>query len=205
MRICEYCGKPLAEESHFCGACGRITAGKEIGPPRPATLPPPPGQEFSLLLEAAAAPHAEYAGFWRRLLARLIDVVVLAAGVMLLVFAVALLLALLYGDRLQEIGDEDFEAAVGAVAVGILLVGEWLYYGLMESSSWQATLGKKAIGLKVTDLEGKRISFARATGRHFAKFLSALLLNLGFLIIAITSRKQGLHDLIADCLVLRRA
>ena len=124
---------------------------------------------------------------------------------MLLVFAVALLLALLYGDRLQEIGDEDFEAAVGAVAVGILLVGEWLYYGLMESSSWQATLGKKAIGLKVTDLEGKRISFARATGRHFAKFLSALLLNLGFLIIAITSRKQGLHDLITDCLVLRQA
>ena len=59
------------------------------------------------------------------------------------------------------------------------------------------------LGMKVTDLYGNRISFARATGRHFAKFISGLMLGFGFLMVAFTERKQGLHDIVAGTLVRR--
>ncbi len=73
----------------------------------------------------------------------------------------------------------------------------------MESSSLQATLGKKALGLQVTDLEGRRVSFARATGRYFGKVLSAITFGLGYLMAAFTERKQTLHDIVSSCLVIQ--
>jgi uncharacterized RDD family membrane protein YckC len=79
-----------------------------------------------------------------------------------------------------------------------------LYYSLMESSPWQATLGKRALGLQVTDLHGNRISFGRATGRYFAKIVSGLTLSIGYLMAGFTRRKQALHDIISECLVIRR-
>ena len=60
-----------------------------------------------------------------------------------------------------------------------------------------------ALGLKVTDLQGKRISFARATGRHFAKLLSGMILLIGYIMAGLTERKQALHDMIAGTLVVR--
>jgi uncharacterized RDD family membrane protein YckC len=74
----------------------------------------------------------------------------------------------------------------------------------MESSSWQATLGKKILGLRVTDLAGNRITFARASGRFFGKILSGMILGIGFLMAGFTARKQALHDILAGCLVLRQ-
>lgn len=82
-----------------------------------------------------------------------------------------------------------------------ILVG-WLYQGFMESSSWQGTVGKKALGLRVTDLNGNRISFARATGRYFGMILSGMICFIGFLMVAFTEKKQGLHDMMAGTLVL---
>ena len=79
----------------------------------------------------------------------------------------------------------------------------WLYSALMESSAKQATVGKLALGIIVTDMEGRRIGFGKATGRHFAKFLSALILGIGFIMVAFTQRKQGLHDILAGTLVIR--
>ena len=79
----------------------------------------------------------------------------------------------------------------------------WLYYAIMESSSKQATVGKMALGIVVTDLNGKRVSFGRATGRHFGKILSGLILGFGFIMAAFTEKGQALHDIIAGCLVLR--
>jgi uncharacterized RDD family membrane protein YckC len=73
----------------------------------------------------------------------------------------------------------------------------------MESSSKQATLGKMALALKVTDLQGRRISFARATGRHFAKIISGMILLIGYIMAGFTERKQALHDMIAGTLVIR--
>ncbi len=80
----------------------------------------------------------------------------------------------------------------------------WLYFALMESSPRQATLGKQALGIMVTDLAGQRISFARATGRFFAKILSGLILWIGYVMAAFTERKQALHDLLASCLVVAK-
>ena len=78
----------------------------------------------------------------------------------------------------------------------------WLYFALCESSAWQATIGKLALGIRVTDLQGRRISFLRALGRYGAKFISAIILCIGFIMVAFTRRKQGRHDLIAGTLVL---
>ena len=85
----------------------------------------------------------------------------------------------------------------------VTIAASWLYEALMESSSYQATLGKMIFGMKVTDLYGNRISFARAMGRHFAKFLSGMILCIGFIMVGLTERKQGLHDLLAGTLVRR--
>jgi uncharacterized RDD family membrane protein YckC len=63
-------------------------------------------------------------------------------------------------------------------------------------------VGKLAMGIRVTDLEGRRISFWRAVGRYAAKIVSAMILLIGFLMVAWTRRKQGLHDMLANTLVL---
>jgi uncharacterized RDD family membrane protein YckC len=91
----------------------------------------------------------------------------------------------------------------GGVTFILVLFGSWLYEAFMESSSYQATLGKMIFGMKVTDLNGNRISFERATGRHFAKWLSAMILFIGYIMVGFTDRKQGLHDLLAGTLVRR--
>ena len=83
------------------------------------------------------------------------------------------------------------------------LLGSWIYEVAMESSAKQATVGKMALGLKVTDLEGRRISFARATGRHFAKLISGMIFLVGYIMAGFTQRKQALHDMIAGTLVQR--
>lgn len=84
------------------------------------------------------------------------------------------------------------------------LVG-WLYHAWMESSSWQATLGKRLVGLRVTDMEGNRISFGRATGRYFGKLLSGFICSIGYIMAAFTEKKQALHDIMASTLVLQGA
>ena len=86
----------------------------------------------------------------------------------------------------------------------IILVLEWLYYALLESSAWQATLGKKALGLEVTDLAGARVSFGRATGRYFARYISFFTIGIGYIMAGFTAKKQALHDMIAGTLVIRK-
>jgi uncharacterized RDD family membrane protein YckC len=83
-------------------------------------------------------------------------------------------------------------------------VGPWLYFALQESSERQATLGKMALKIYVTDLQGQRISFGKATGRHFGRILCALTLCIGYMMAGFTAQKQGLHDMIAGTLVKRR-
>lgn len=88
--------------------------------------------------------------------------------------------------------------------IALSILGGWLYHAKMESSAWQATLGKKALNLRVTDLNGARVTFNRATGRHFAKLITGLIpLGVGFMLAGLTERRQALHDMIASCLVLR--
>ncbi len=99
-----------------------------------------------------------------------------------------------------------FVVAVMPAYMLSLVITMWPYNALMESSSKQATLGKMALGIVVVDLSGKRISFARATGRFFSKFFvsSILIIGIGYLFAAFTKKKQALHDLIAGTLVVNR-
>jgi uncharacterized RDD family membrane protein YckC len=165
--------------------------------PYQPVLPPP-------VAPPEAATPAPYAGFWRRLAAFLIDTVLLAAAsaavdLLLVLFASASVFAT--GQSLSD--DKLTGITIGAYVIEVVLV--WLYYAGLESSPWQATIGKRVMKLAVTDVEGSRISFARATGRYFAKLLSMLTLFIGFIIAAFTPRKQALHDYLAGTLVYQRA
>src|SRR5689334_9060701 len=135
-----------------------------------------------------------HAGFWRRLGAAVIDVVLLAAAMA----AIGWLGLPVYQHRESAVGYNTF----GIVIVVLML---WLYFALLESSRLQATPGKLALAIKVTALDGGRIGFWRATGRTIAKYLSAVILMIGFIMAGLTRRKQALHDLIAGTLVVARA
>jgi uncharacterized RDD family membrane protein YckC len=91
------------------------------------------------------------------------------------------------------------------LCVGLGLLGTWLYFALLESSEWQGTAGKKVLGLIVTDMNGQRVTFMRATGRHFSKIVTSFIpLGIGYAMAGFTQKRQALHDMIASCLVLRR-
>lgn len=146
-------------------------------------------------------PRVGYAGFWIRFVAWFLDAIILwvvnvGAHAIIRVSA---------GAPVRPWWSESSGATMGLtcaeLAVGFVL--RWLYLALSESSAAQATIGKRAMRLRVTDLEGRRISFARATGRAFAKIVSAIILGIGFLMIAFTGRRQGLHDMMAETVVLR--
>ena len=135
-----------------------------------------------------------YSGFWRRVAASLIDSVILGV--------VGAILGIVLGIAMVSGGTDDTEVVeLTGNVVGIFL--GWLYYALMESSSKQATIGKMVMGIKVTDLEGNQISFARASGRHFGKIISSLILAIGYLMMLWTEKKQTLHDKMAGCLVVK--
>jgi uncharacterized RDD family membrane protein YckC/Tfp pilus assembly major pilin PilA len=131
-----------------------------------------------------------YAGFWRRVAASFVDGLVVAGA------AVAVLLGLL-AARVPE------ETAVTVTRLASA-VGAWLYSAVLTSSSWQATVGKRALHIKVTNAAGERIGFGRATGRYFAAILSALTLGIGFLMAGWNQRRRALHDMVAGTLVVSR-
>ena len=134
-----------------------------------------------------------YAGFWRRVGATLIDTIPLA--IMSWIIGTATETPSMFWWDVEDVSD------LRGFVLGAIL--GWLYFALQESSRTQATLGKLVVGLYVTDEDGRRINFARATGRHFGKYVSGVLLAIGFLMAGFTARKQGLHDMLARTLVLK--
>jgi uncharacterized RDD family membrane protein YckC len=146
---------------------------------------------------------ARFGGFWIRVVAYLIDAIIVNVAS----FVVALVLGAVMGSGLALGGSASAEdmamaAYLGDSGLGLLLY--WLYYAVMESSASQGTVGKMAFGLVVTDELGRRIGFGRATGRFFAKILSVMILMIGFLMVGWTARKQGLHDMVAGTLVMKK-
>ncbi|HMP75562.1 MAG TPA: RDD family protein [Kiritimatiellia bacterium] len=140
----------------------------------------------------AAVSRVTYAGFWKRVVASIIDNLVLGMAGGMAGFAIGLIYGLTLGT----------DAGVQWVAQFAGLVIGWLYHALMESSSQQASLGKMAMSIKVTDLDGRRLTFGRATGRHFGKIVSTLTLLIGYMMAGFTQKKQALHDMMAGCLVV---
>lgn len=140
-------------------------------------------------------------GFWRRVVAYIIDAIILQVALSI----VGGVLGVGIGMQMLAI-DGTGQASLGAgywIFVALSFVGQWLYFALLEASSWQGTLGKKALGMSVTDLDGNRIGFGRATGRYFAKIISGIILLIGFIMVAFTRHKQGLHDILAGTLVYK--
>lgn len=202
---CSRCGTATPEGAAFCSHCGQafsVAAHTVRVPPLSVSAAGPAD---------AAVARLEYAGFWIRSLAYLIDSAVIGVGFVVILIPLIFLTGL--GDLLSRFHpDEDMSdfglfliIGLAFLAITVSLVVTWLYHALMESSEWQATVGKKLLGLVVTDMAGGRVSFGRSTGRHFAKIISNMVpLLIGYFMAAFTEKKQALHDMIAGCLVLRR-
>ena len=181
-----------------------VTSAPPTSAPAAAAARMPPAQIVSAALE-------DYAGFWKRVAAYILDAIILYIPSMLIqkMMGGDAAEAAMKQAELASPGDpQAMLAAFGQFystmlpAMLIITVITWLYFAFCESSAWQATVGKLALGIRVTDMQGRRISFPRALGRYPAKYLSALIFLIGFLMVAWTQRKQGLHDLIAGTLVL---
>jgi uncharacterized RDD family membrane protein YckC len=224
IMYCSKCGTQLTDGTLFCTNCGQAVQSSSsqapgvhdpIAPtpaPPQAYMPPvqptvqqqPVPQQPGQYGWQAPRPAVAYAGFWLRVFAYLIDSMILGA-----VIGIGIFLPLFGGTLRTFSADSPWELytsmARPLVALRLLgLMASWIYFAALESSAWQATLGKKALGLKVTDLAGNRITFARASGRFFGKILSGMILFIGFLMAGFTERKQALHDILAGCLVLRQ-
>jgi uncharacterized RDD family membrane protein YckC len=145
-----------------------------------------------------------YAGFWKRLFAYFLDFLILQGVGIIVGFAVGAITAII--DPLafeSEAASQATQARLTPILVILIQLFFWLYCATMESQK-QATLGKMALGIKVTDTNGNKISFARASARHFAKILSIIPIGFGFFMVAFTDKKQGLHDIITKCIIVNR-
>ncbi|HEX4124662.1 MAG TPA: RDD family protein [Tepidisphaeraceae bacterium] len=165
-----------------------------------------PATSFSGLISGGGAVYSgspvhrqpsAYAGFWIRVAAYFLDYFLLG-------FAEVLILRAVFNFSFMPDRHGHFQEVPPMFTLATIFL-PIVYFVAMESSKCQATLGKMILGLKVTDLSGERISFNRAIGRYFGKFVSALILCFGFIMCAISPRGQCLHDLMARCLVVRNA
>jgi uncharacterized RDD family membrane protein YckC len=210
---CSRCGALQADGAAFCGVCGQ-PLGAAARPANPALAAPgvsPPVAPLVGAYPAVAAPlYAPYAGFWLRLVAYIIDAAVLCVGIGVFVLIwVAIFGLSTFRSINQGFDSDNFMAPVAVLFLFILIFGavaaSWLYYACLESSTHQATLGKMALGLIVTDTQGRRVTFGRASGRFFAKIITGLIpFWIGYIMAGFTEKKQALHDMIASCLVLRK-
>ena len=211
---CSKCGAELTSSSGFCSRCGQPIVGFSVGQSPPAATAAPavagavPAYAGAQVPAPMAATAVGYAGFWLRFAAWIIDAILLAivGNIVMLIFGLGIggwRNLFLPGAHPRP---EDFAPMFGMFfrIMFLSMILHWLYYALLESSVWQGTIGKKALGLYVSDLEGRRVSFGRATGRFFARILSNFTLGIGYLMVAFTEKKQALHDMVAGTLVLRR-
>jgi uncharacterized RDD family membrane protein YckC len=159
---CSNCGAQSPDDAIFCFRCGTKLVNKEIGH----------REEINF----------EYAGFWRRLAALVIDGIILTISY--------LLISSLFGFKHFSL------------VIVIWIIGYWLYFTLYESSKKMATLGKMALEIMVTDANGNQINFGRANARFWSKILSNMIMFAGYIMAGITDKKQALHDVIADTLVI---
>ena len=152
---------------------------------------------------------SKYANFFKRFFAYAIDLILVGFVQSLVIMPLLGLLGfgIAIGEDFSEPEKLTFIgilAGFGVAAyIGIFIIG-WLYFALLESSSRQATLGKMAMDIMVTDIYGERLSFVKATLRYFGKYLSGLFFCLGYIIAAFTDKRQALHDFIANSLVVNK-
>ncbi len=156
-----------------------------------STNPPPPPVWDA---RPVGTEQVSYGGFWIRFLAYLIDAILLSI--------VGGILGSFLGIAMWDFDWENYDPAWNTLNLVSIFV-TWLYFTLMESSERGATVGKMVLGLRVVTGDYQRLTFLNAAGRYLAKFLSALILCIGFIMIAFTDKKRGLHDIIANTLVIK--
>ena len=168
---------------------------------------------------ATAGAGTAYAGFWRRFVAGFIDTIILLVPM----FGIAMVMGVTMIPDFNTMDPNAMSVAQPVVFVIAMLVLVWAYKAILESSSWQATVGKKMLGLKVTTMDGQKVSLMQATMRTWPFWLAYLmqviesLVGMGgilstavslaglvaLIVIAFTPKKQGVHDMIAKTLVVR--
>ena len=142
-------------------------------------------------------PFLGYSGFWRRFAALFLDNILMN----IVTYPIGLGIGFAVGNAMGDTPSAQVTAFVLALVVSLAI--NIAYFAGMESSTSQATLGKKALGIKVGGLDGRRISFGKAVGRLLGKILSGIILYIGFIMAAFTERKQALHDIMAGTLVVK--
>jgi uncharacterized RDD family membrane protein YckC len=194
---CPGCGQAVGANAEACPKCGtRIPGFAEVL-----------GGVGGRCLVDASGRRYLYAGFWPRFGGAIVDSVILVGPMIGLAYVMSIPGGALIGYVASVLGP-------GSDAVAVLVVFwlicfplstfilQWLYFAAMESSKYQGTIGKRSVGIRVVDIKGRRITFLRATGRYAAKWLSSLILMIGWLMAGFTERKQALHDFVADTLVV---
>ena len=184
-KACPLCGEMIAAAAAKCRYCGEIfdSRVKKSGRRRNSA-------------------SEDYAGFWLRFVATFVDGLICSVVLFVVLMIVGGILVAINGPGgKNEPGPA--ELILGFLIWGIAIVFPWLYSAFQESSPAQATLGKKMLGIQVTDLDGNRISFGQASGRHFGKILSNLVCSIGFIMAGFTEKQQALHDILAGTLVVR--
>ncbi|MEK5146714.1 RDD family protein [Psychrobacillus sp. FSL K6-4615] len=188
--FCSKCGIKLDVEDTFCFKCGAKVSAPIVGEVQSEVAASFDGKISHNQVRStrvgnlySQCSELSYAGFWQRMGATIIDLVLWIA----FSFSIALLLPI----------DEEFLTITG-------LFISWMYYALLDSSSWQGTIGKKVMGISVCDLDGERISFVRATFRYFFHIFSALILYIGFFMVIFTQKKQALHDMMTSCVIVKK-
>jgi len=198
---CTSCNQRINANDQYAGKpcnCPNCEARNTI----PTIMDIPPGPDPDAPLSSKLQLNTQYAGFWKRFCAILIDVTIIAiVGGIISSIACAIIKV-----RLLVSGTDPMIIPYISMCVGLTInsIFQLLYFTILQSSALQATLGKMALGIIVTDETGNRISFMRANGRLFAKSLSELTLGIGFIMAGFTERKQALHDMIASTYVINK-
>ena len=194
-----------------CPGCGQsIHAGTELCPKCGTRIPGLAESARDMggrcLVDASGRRHL-YAGFWPRFGGAIVDSVILVGPMLGLSYGLSIPAGALIGYVASVLGPGSDAVAVVVVfwlicvPVSSFLL-KWIYFAGMESSRYQGTIGKRSVGIRVVDVQGRRITFLRATGRYAAKWLSTLILMIGWIMAGFTERKQALHDFVADTLVV---
>lgn len=157
--------------------------------------------------------NTNYAGFWLRFVAYLIDGIIIGAvqGIAIMPFLAVFGIGIANNmDNMESMNETQAMSMIGSMmAIGFTAqIVFWcitiLYFSLMESSSKQATVGKMVLGLQVTDLNGGKLDFVKALVRNLCKIISYLILCIGYIMAGFTEKKQALHDMIASTLVVKK-
>lgn len=154
-----------------------------------------------------------YAGFWLRFVAYIIDYIIIYVVQSFVFVPVLALMGISFAskmDHMETMSDAETMGMIGSIvalasATAILTtIIALLYWSLMESSKFQGTVGKIALGLKVTDVDGNSIDFVKSLIRNVCKIISGMILFIGYIMAGFTEKKQGLHDIIAGTLVVKK-